>query len=269
MDRSRLKYIKMKRAIKKIVPDIFIKVHKDYKKQLRIKPYLGDNVFCPVCKSEFKKFAPFGPEKRENARCPSCGSLERHRLIWKYLNDKTNLFDNAAKIKLLHFAPEHTFYDIFSKDQNIEYVPCDLFPEFYNYDGEIKIIKVDMTKIPFEENYFDAILCNDVLEHIPDDRLAMAELYRVMKKGAWGIFQVPIDYKREVTYEDFSITTAEGKEKAFGQSDHVRWYGRDYQDRLRSAGFDVVEDNYVKKFSSEEVLRFGILYSQLIYYCVK
>lgn len=259
----------MKKVIKKVVPDIFIKFYRDYKKQLELKPFLGDNVICPICKSKFKKFAPFGLVKRENALCLTCGSLERHRLLWKYLNDKTNLFDDKIKKRLLHFAPEKAFYNLFSQSQNIEYIPCDLSPEMYNYGAKTQVEKVDITKITYEENYFDVVLCNHVLEHIPDDRLAMAELYRVMKKGGWGIFQVPIDYSREVTYEDFNITTCEGREKAFGQNDHVRWYGKDYKTRLENVGFTVKEDDYVNTFSSEVKFKYGFTDSELIYYCVK
>jgi len=263
----------MKTIIKKLIPHSIIKTYRRYrkrsKKRKEIKFYAGDNVVCPICKSTFRKFAPHGLSKRENARCPNCNSVERHRLVWKYLNDKTDLFKGAGKIKLLHFAPEYGFYAVFSKDKRIEeYVPCDIFPEYYDF-GKIKAIKVDITDIPFGDNYFDVILCNDVLEHIPDDAKAMAELYRVMKKGGFGIFQVPIDYNRETTYEDFTITTLEGREKAFGQKDHVRWYGRDYKDRLAKAGFDVTEDDYVNSFSAEELHGFGILASKMVYYCKK
>lgn len=196
-------------------------------------------------------------------------SLERHRLLWKYLNKKTNFFNTGKTIRLLHFAPEKQFYDIFSRNKNIEYIPCDLFPEYYNFQGEVKIAKVDITNIPFANGYFDVVLCNHVLEHIPDDRLAMSELFRVMKKGAWAILQVPIDYNRETTYEDFSITTPEGRELAFGQNDHVRWYGRDYKERLTETGFKVTEDDYVKTFSPEDLFHYGLLASELIYYCEK
>ncbi len=260
---------KIKNIIKKIIPERIIKKYRVYQKQKEIKPYIGENVICPICKSKFKFFAPFGLIKRENARCLNCGSLERHRLLWIYLNEKTKLFDNEIKIRLLHFAPEKAFYDIFSENKSIEYIPCDLFPEHYNYNGKVNINKIDITDIPFEDNYFDVILCNHVLEHIPDDIKAMSELYRVMKKGSWGIFQVPIGYKREKTYEDFSITTAEDREKAFGQNDHVRWYGQDYKNRLINVGFKVIEDDYIKKFSSEELFRFGLSPSEHIYYCEK
>src|SRR5688572_23954068 len=109
----------MRKLIKKIVPDFILQSYRDYKKRQQIKPYLGDKVLCPLCNSLFNKFAPIGVVKR-NAACPVCGSLERHRLLWKYLNEKTNLFTNNARIRLLHFAPERSFFNIFSKSQNMD-----------------------------------------------------------------------------------------------------------------------------------------------------
>jgi SAM-dependent methyltransferase len=185
-----------------------------------------------------------------------------------YFKDKTDLFDTTVK-RILHFAPEKAFYDILSEINTVEYVPCDLFPKHYNYNGKVSISKVDITEIPFDDNSFDVALCNHVLEHIPDDKLAMSELYRVMKKGAWAVLQVPIDYGRESTYEDFTITTPEEREKHFGQGDHVRWYGRDYKSRLESVGFNVTEDDYATNFSAQDSYKFGINPSELIYFCEK
>jgi len=259
----------MKRQIKKMMPKFLLNQYRNYRLKMKLKIYQGDNVICPICNSKFKEFGPFGLVPRKNAMCYKCGSLERHRLLWMFFNEKTDLFKSNQKIRLLHFAPEKMFYDIFSTNKNIEYYPCDLFPENYAYEGNVKIKKADITDIPFEENYFDVIICNHVLEHIPDDALAMSELYRVLKKKGWAILQVPIDYNRETTYEDFSITTKEGREKAFGQNDHVRQYGRDYKDRLKKAGFIVNEDNFVKSFSSEDLFRYGLQPSELIYYCEK
>lgn len=256
----------MKKLIKKIVPKFLLREYKDYKK---FKPYRGNKVYCPICKSHFKKFASFGVVERENAKCPKCGSLERHRLLWKYMNEKTNLFNKDLRIRLLHFAPEKSFYDIFSKNTNIDYYPCDISPELYAYNGNQKVKKVDITNIPFDENYFDVILCSHVLEHIPDDSKAMFELYRVMKKDAWGIFQVPIDFNRLVTYEDIKIVKPQDRKKAFGQDDHVRIYGQDYIGRLRNVGFIVTEDDYVKQFTSAKLYRYGLMPSELIYFCRK
>lgn len=255
----------MRTIIKKMMPKFLLNWYRSYRKKVVLQFYGGDKVLCPICNSTFKEFGPFGIVPRKNARCYQCSSLERHRLLWKYFNEKTDLFKADKKIRLLHFAPEGVFYDIFSTNQNIDYYPCDLFPENYAF----KVKKADITNIPFEENYFDVIICSHVLEHIPDDALAMSELHRVLKNGGWAILQVPIDYNRETTYEDFSITTPEGRKKAFGQSDHVRWYGLDYKDRLKKAGFIVNEDDFVKSFSSEDLFRYGLRESHLIYYCKK
>jgi len=259
----------MKKIIRKMMPKFLLNWYRNYRKRKILNFYQGDNVVCSICNSKFKEFGTFGLVPRKNARCHKCGSLERHRLLWKYFNEKTDLFESNKKIRLLHFAPEKIFYDIFSTNRNIEYYPCDLLPERYAYDGKVKLRKADITDIPFDENYFDVILCSHVLEHIPDDALAMSELYRVLKNGSWAILQVPIDYNRETTYEDFSITTPKGREKAFGQNDHVRWYGRDYKDRLKKAGFIVNEDDFVKSFSQEDLFRYGLKKSELVYYCTK
>ena len=230
------------------------------------KKYAGNNVTCSICNSSYREFGIFGIKNRKNARCHKCGSLERHRLIYKYLKEK-NLLNKPLSI--LHVAPERVFYEIFRKLQMVQYFPCDLTPKKYNYLGGVKIIKVDITNIPFESNSFDFILCNHVLEHIPDDQLAMSELFRVMKDNGFGIFQVPIDYSREKTYEDFSITTPAGREKAFGQYNHVRWYGRDYKDRLQNVGFQVIEDDYIDTFTAKEQFKYGFMSTEKIYYCKK
>ena len=242
------------------------KLISNFIKWQKIKLYSGNSVICPICNSEFSAFAPY--LGRKNARCLRCESLERHRLLWKYLNEKTDIFLGDKKIKLLHFAPERMFYEIFSKYVNIEYYPCDLFPENYAYN-DIIVSKADITNIPFEDNYFDVILCNHILEHIPDDRKAMSELFRVMKIGAWGIFQVPVDYNRENTFEDFTITTPLGREKAFGLKDHVRCYGRDYKEKLAEVGFNVSEDDYVKNIPAKEIIKYGFSPSEFIYFTRK
>ncbi|WP_420602632.1 class I SAM-dependent methyltransferase [Flagellimonas sp.] len=238
-----------------------------FKQQLNSNLYKGDNVYCCVCESGFKKFKTFGWRGKKKPRCYNCGSFQRHRLIWKYLNDKFDILNRP--IKVLHFAPEKKFFEILSKNEVIEYYPCDLYPDSFNYPNSHKILKGDITDIPFQSNYFDFILCNHVLEHIPDDKKAMSELFRVMKSGGFGIFQVPIDYSREVTYEDPSITNPKEREKEFGQYDHVRWYGKDYQERLEKVGFEVFKDDFVNTFSLKDQNRYGFDSAELIYHCKK
>lgn len=264
----------MKQFIKSIIPNKVIESYRTFKETQRkkkiISDFEGNAVYCPICNSSFRIFGESGLAKRTNARCHNCGSLERHRLLYLYLNETINIFSNKNKpFRLLHFAPEKVFYDKFDKNESIEYTPCDLFPENFNYEGNSKILKVDITNIPFEANSFDFILCNHVLEHIPDDNKAMKELYRVMSEDGNGIFQVPIDYSRKETYEDWSITSPKEREKAFGQNDHVRWYGQDYKDRLQKVGFTVSEVDYPSKFSSNDIFKFGLIKWEQIYHCKK
>lgn len=264
----------MKKIIKALLPDSIANTYRsirDQKQKVRNeKFFLGDAVVCPICKATYSLFGHYGLEQRENARCHNCGSLERDRLIFLFLKEKLAFFkNNSSKIRVLHFAPEKPFYQLFTNLNQIDYTPCDLFPEIYPYKGETRITKVDITQIPFEDNSFDFILCNHVLEHVIDDRKAMKELVRVLNKNGNGIFQVPIDYQRETTYEDFSITTPKEREKAFGQDDHVRWYGKDYVLRLQDAGFKVNEDDFITNFSKEELFKYGLTPKELIYHCKK
>ena len=252
----------MKQLIKSLLPDSVLHKYRDLLNR--------NGVFCPICKSSFREFGPAGLKERKNAKCHNCGSLERHRLIFLYLREKFNFLDNKNRnLRLLHFAPKKMFYDLFSNKDSMIYTPCDLYPENYRFDGNSEVLKVDITNIPFEDESFDFILCNHVLEHVPDDNLAMQELFRVMTNNGNGIFQVPIDYTRTKTYEDWSITTPEEREKAFGQHDHVRWYGQDYKDRLENVGFDVQEIDYTSKFSSREIFKFGLMSSEKIYHVTK
>lgn len=259
----------IKRFLKNNLPEWVVIKYREYIRRKQLKDFEGDNVRCPICKSNFKIFGNFGLPNRENAKCFKCGSLERHRLIFLFLEENENLFQNEIwPIRVLHFAPEKSLYNFFSKLNNVDYFPCDLFPENYAL-GPVEIYKVDITNIPFDDNYFDFILCSHVLEHISDDNKAMSELYRVMSKNGSGIFQVPIDHSRLKTFEDWSITSPDGRLSAFGQSDHVRLYGKDYKDRLENVGFIVNENDYTSKFSNEEIYMYGLDKTEVIYLCNK
>lgn len=158
-------------------------------------------------------------------------------------------------------------FHLFLHTKNIEYYPVDKFAEGYDYPEET--IHMDITGITYENDFFDVIICSNVLEHIPDDRKAMSELYRVLKSGGWAIIQVPIDSLREETYEDFSITDPKMREIAFGWPDHVRWYGKDYPKRLEKVGFEVVIDKYIDELSENEIFKFGLMPGDYIYLCKK
>ncbi|NYJ28440.1 class I SAM-dependent methyltransferase [Allomuricauda sp. ARW1Y1] len=216
----------------------------------------GKTYTDPIDGKSFRKFLPYGYENpRENVLSPSTLSLERHRLLWLYLKNKTDFF--TRPIKLLHFAPEQAFYQRFKKLDHITYTTTDL-------NSPLADVKADICHLPFDDDTFDVILCNHVLEHIPDDTKAMQELYRVMKPGGWGIFQIPQDLKREQTFEDNTITDRKERARIFGQYDHVRIYGRDYFDKLRSVGFKVEEVDYTNTLPKEDVEKYRLAKGEII-----
>lgn len=216
----------------------------------------GNRFTDPIDGKSFKSFLPYGYENpRENVLSPSTLSLERHRLLWLYMKNETEFFEQP--IKLLHFAPEQAFYKRFKKLENLEYTTTDL-------NSPLADVKADICNLPFEDNMFDVILCNHVLEHIPDDFKAMQELFRVMKSGGWGIIQIPQDLKREKTFEDDTITDRKERARIFGQYDHVRIYGRDYFDKLRSVGFTVEEVDYTNTLPKEDVENYRLAKGEII-----
>lgn len=216
----------------------------------------GNRYTDPIDGKSFRTFLPYGYEEpRENVLSPSTLSLERHRLLWLYLQRETDLF--TAPCRLLHFAPEQAFYSRFRKQSNLDYVTTDL-------NSPLATVKADICNLPFENDDFDVILCNHVLEHIPDHEKALSELFRVMKPGGWGIFQVPQDLSRRETLEDPGITDPDERKKLFGQYDHVRVYGRDYFDILRSAGFAAEAVDYTRQFRPEQADRFRLAPGELI-----
>jgi predicted SAM-dependent methyltransferase len=238
----------------------------------------------PIDGKSFKTFLPYGyGTQRNNVLSPSTLSLERHRLLWLYLNEKTDFFKpelvsgssvtNTNRIKLrdtemnsalkvLHFAPEQAFYKLFRNQKNLDYTTTDLF-------SPLADVKADICDLPFEDNQYDVILCNHVLEHIPDDTKAMQELYRVLKPGGMAILQIPQDLKRAVTFADDTITDQKKRAEIFGQYDHVRIYGRDYFDKLRSIGFKVIEEDYTNTIAPELVEKYCLAKGEIIPVCFK
>jgi len=223
--------------------------------------YRGKKFQDPITGIKYRKLLPYGrTDSRENALSPNSMSLERHRLLWLYLKEKTSFFND--KIKFLHVAPEYCFIKRFKKLNNIEYITGDIISPWAD-------VKMDIHEIPFNENEFDVIMCNHVLEHVEDDKKAMSEFYRVMKPGGWGIFQVPIDYDREETFDDPNITDPKEREKHYWQSDHVRLYGLDYGKKLASVGFEVYEEDYVKTIEDKLVKYYALPKDEIIYLCKK
>ncbi len=216
----------------------------------------GDTFTDPIDGKKFKTFLPYGYEKqRNNVLSPSTLSLERHRLLWLYLKAETDFF--SAKYKVLHFAPEQAFYKRFRNMKNLDYVTTDL-------NSPLADIKADICNLPFKDNEFDVIFCNHVLEHIPDDTKAMQELFRILKPGGFGVFQIPQDLNREKTFEDNSIIDKKERAKIFGQYDHVRVYGFDYFDKLSQIGFKVEKVDYTATLSDEDITKFCLAKGEII-----
>ena len=216
----------------------------------------GKKFTDPIDGKSFKSFLPYGYGKqRNNVLSPSTLSLERHRLLWLYLKNETNFF--SAEKSVLHFAPEQCFLKRFKNLKNLKYTTTDLL-------SPIADVKADICNLPFQDNEFDVILCNHVLEHIPDDTKAMQELYRVLKVGGYGVFQIPQDLNRDSTFEDDTITDKKERAKIFGQYDHVRIYGRDYFEKLRSIGFNVEEVDYTATLSEEDITKYCLAKGEII-----
>jgi len=221
----------------------------------------GDTYTDPIDEKSFKSFLPYGYGKqRNNALSPSTLSLERHRLLWLYLQHETDFFSD--KLKVLHFAPEQAFYKRFRALKNIDYTTTDL-------NSPLADVKADICNLPFADNEFDVILCNHVLEHIPDDTKAMQELYRVLKPKGIAILQIPQDLSRETTFEDDTISDKNERAKIFGQYDHVRVYGRDYFNKLRGIGFTVEEVDYTATLSYKDITKYCLAKGEIIPVCYK
>ena len=223
----------------------------------------GNKFTDPIDGKSFKMFLPYGYQnQRSNVLSPSTLSLERHRLLWLYLQNETDFFTSIIKKKVLHFAPEQAFYKRFRNQKNIDYTTTDLL-------SPLADVKADICNLPFQDHTYDIIFCNHVLEHIPDDNKAMRELYRVLKPGGMAILQIPQDLSRTTTYSDNSITNQKERAQIFGQYDHVRIYGLDYFDKLRGIGFKVIEEDYTGKIIPELVAKYGLNYGEIIPVCFK
>ena len=212
--------------------------------------YLGKGKQCPLCGCQRRKFLPYGyVTSRENALCPNCLSLERHRLLWLWLVRESDIGRGAMALpKMLHIAPEVALMRKFKKmyaSTPDRYVTADL-------ESPLADMHFDVQQIPLEDESFDAIICNHIMEHVEDDRKALKELYRIMRRGGWGVILSPVELEREKTFEDDTITDRAERTRIFGQYDHRRIYGRDYAARLRETGFEVYDIDYKNELSKAE-----------------
>jgi len=222
-------------------------------------PYRGNARWCPVCERSTARFRPCGNPPRAEAQCPHCLSLERHRLAWLFLARRTDLFDGRPRT-MLHVAPEFCFEPRLRERIGPGYLTADL--------SNRAMVRMDVERIQYPDEWFDVIFCSHVLEHVDDDRRAMREFARVLKRDGWAILLVPI--MADVTYEDASITDPAERRRVFGQEDHVRRYGPDYADRLRETGFRVAITGIADLVSPEDAMRMGLTAAAGdIYFCTR
>jgi SAM-dependent methyltransferase len=232
-------------GLKRIIPRRFGYYLRQWRLYMRGLANRGNVYYCPLCRHSYrkmldggfdlpviKKMQIIGAGRRKAVICPGCHSTDRDRLLYIYINQNVKI---NIKSTILHIAPEPALTTFLKKLAPDNYVAGVKYHEGFYYGKNVKLF--DIKAIPYDNNLFDLILCNHVLEHIDDDIKAMQELYRVLAPGGKAIMQVPWSPLLETTLEDPSITDEAKKEELFGQFDHVRLYGNDYPQRLKNAGF--------------------------------
>lgn len=225
---------------------------------------------CPSCGKSFPYFYPIvsGNHFIFHSQCPYCKSYERHRAQWLYYSRETDMFHPERSMAILHCAPEQLFYKQLKDIKSIDYYPIDKWTG-YTICGERMRDYADITRLPYENDKFDYILCNHVLEHIPDEQLALSELRRVLKPEGIAFLNVPIDETLTETLENPAYNTDALRLKYYGQCDHVRKYGLDYEKHLEDAGFHVTCITAGNYFSSKAIYKYGLVPDERIYSCRK
>ena len=268
----------IKNLAKQLVPERFRMLRYSLYEKARYYPELlfslGNRLECPFCGGHFRRFRPAGfhypviVEKQvigghwhEDNVCPRCMSNARERLAYLYLKDRTSLFDQPARV--LHVAPEPQLAKVLKRSPKMKYVSADLFEPGV-------MTHFDIQQTPFADQTFDVVICNHVMEHVSDDSVAMAEVYRILKPGGWAMLQVPIALKLDRTIEDPTATTDAQRIERFGQEDHVRLYCRgDYIQRLEAAGFAVNVESYPTTLGTATVGRLGLVEEEEVFVCSK
>ena len=228
---------------------------------IRAVPFIGKKHVCPCCGWRLRTFTTGGSSlrSRHHGYCPRCNAKARHRRVWLYLRDRTNLFTDD--VRLFHVSPKYSLSRRFVRMTNIDYVSADIASR------PNVVLTMDLTAVPVRSSSVDAVICVHVLEHIEDDRAAIAEIHRILRPGGWALISVPIRIDRP-TYEDASIVAPAAREAAFGETSHVRFYGFDLSERLEAAGFSVSLDR-ATEVDEETRRRYGLLNDENIFMCRK
>ena len=223
--------------------------------------YVGNKFYCNICGKHFRKFISKGNVRRLNAKCPYCHSLERGRVLDLYLEKELGIYQKKG-IKILHFAPEYGLQKKMSRIKEVEYIDGDINPALANH-------VIDITSIGYENNYFDLIICSHVLGHVPEEALAIKEMYRVLKNDGVAIVMTLINPESPNTIEDKNIIKSEDRLKYYGEADLCRLHGLDFSNRLKEQGFYVEPIDYRKAFSAidQEIHCLGDGQREMIFRC--
>lgn len=252
----------MKTLLKKVIP-FSVRLTMRYM-QIKIVYFFkkGNRYHCPVCNSNYNEFAEFN--SRKNRMCPSCFSLERHRLLYLYFKNETKIFTD--KFDVLHFAPEKCLYDELKKNKKLNYQTADLMINYIKMIGVKPDNVMSVLDIKFPDNSFDFVICNHVLVEVDDDHKALSELYRVLKVNGIAILQHPINLNNPDTLEDLTFDSSQRRE-FYGSPNSLRLYGyKDYVKRLEDAGFKVEPLDYV---SGLDIDKYRLDKSEILYICRK
>ncbi len=223
----------------------------------------GQECKCNFCGKTFSEMRPFTGRHYDGSKflvrdavgsCWLCNSHPRTRALWLWLTERYKIGQHD-KLRLLHVAPEEPLADKFIRLPNVSYTAVDKFCEGYRYGKHV--MQADILNLPFADESFDLVICNHVLEHVKNDRKAMAEIFRVLRINGKAVLMVPIDLTLDETIEepaDIELTSAE-REARFGQYDHVRIYGTDYFNRLENTGFDIERVSFTEEQTRDYALK--------------
>ena len=251
-------YRQIKTALKSILPESLLFGLEPVMRSIYSVPFKGEGYHCPICNTNLKKWIPIN--NASDNLCPACGSIARTRLMTSLLFDAPFYLEKQAW-SVLHFSPSRPLKRLLRKYPKLDYVSTD-------YESQYEDRNYDITSIPEPDNRFDLIICFHVLEHIPDDRKAMEELYRIVKPGGTVLLQTP--FQEGETYEDSNITSEVDREKHFGQKDHVRIYGlNDFVARLQNVGFKIDKQNAIDLIGEEKVNRLAIKGENVVVFASK
>lgn len=221
----------------------------------------GSERHCPVCDSWCRVFLPHGrgSRKRKDVVCPVCLSHARQRIAWLFIERKTGAMEGRVQ-SILHIAPEIEIGKKLREIPDVRYVSIDL-------ESPHAMRRMDVTDLQIPDRSFQVVYCSHVLEHVPEDRKAIREIFRVLKPGGWCLFQVPVS--GDHTTEDPGVEDPDLRDRLFHWPDHVRSYGLDVEERFASAGFHV-DAFYARQFIDEaECGVMAVSADEPVFYCTK